>query len=384
MQTDMQVDVTCPPPPLDDSFPHVRLLEQITASDKLLVKHFLSQRSEAVRTKSDQNAPKTDRYTDIPQYRNELRAALLLLERLNRSKIDLENMLQPDGDDSERHQDWTTELDQTVPLEEALRNKLDFLQDPARLQILYRKLATRRKKRAWQRRHNKRLAEKSKQLQKKREKRLEEIALWEADWDERLNRERATRDELLAKSAFLADVRRRKARAKRNLRTFEKTVYLRNQQRPADVSAAEGKQQRSSEVSEERFRRDIDHLITEWKAKLSEYVKEEKRLKDELARRSTGNESRRRENRWRKALFGDAASGPLNRKLINDPDELIAIRRAWDVYALSHSFGSDELSSGCSAVPFGWVKPPENALPEWQMYRENHKTKEDGNTAPKT
>ncbi|XP_050085832.1 uncharacterized protein LOC126571391 [Anopheles aquasalis] len=366
-------DLTVPPPAIDDSFPHVKLLEQLSVADARQVEQFLASRDDAT---SDCSKPQpSDPSVDIPEYRSDLHEALVLLASLKQSKIVLDDLLTSSPDTIE----WNTEVERTEQISELLSAKLFTLEDPIRTRALKRKLAVRRKKRNWQKRRNLRLAEDRKKLLEDREKRQQEIVAWETEWRNRLKQEQAAREELATKSAILADVRWRKARAKRYLRRFEKTIQL-HDQRTVTVET-EGANTDGGNIPEERFQRSIGCLIDEWKKKLNECVKEEKRLKDELARRSTGNESRRRENRWRKALFGDA-SASLNRIDRNPLDEFVAVRRAWDVYALQpdNTDQSRPVSQG-SAVPFGWVKPPDDPLPEWLSYRVNRETKRTISTA---
>uniref|UniRef100_A0A2M4AMI4 Putative programmed cell death protein n=1 Tax=Anopheles triannulatus TaxID=58253 RepID=A0A2M4AMI4_9DIPT len=369
-QATVLCDLTVPPPAIDDSFPHVKLLEQLSEADAQLVEQFLDSRT--VGSSDCSKSRPSEPSVDIPEYRSDLREALLLLASLKQSKIVLDELLTSSPDTESDAIGWNMETERTEQIKELLSAKLSTLEDPARTRVLKRKLAVRRKKRNWQKRRNLRLAEDRKKLLADREKRQQEIAAWEAEWRKRLEQEQAAREELAAKSAILADVRWRKARAKRYLRRFEKTIQLHDQRTMIDET--DGANTDGGNIPEERFQRSIGSLIDEWKKKLSDCVKEEKRLKDELARRSTGNESRRRENRWRKALFGDA-SASLNRIGRNPLDEFVKVRRAWDVYALPNNTDQPHPVSQGSAVPFGWVKPPDDPLPEWLSYRVNREAK---------
>uniref|UniRef100_A0A2M4CVC9 Putative programmed cell death protein n=1 Tax=Anopheles darlingi TaxID=43151 RepID=A0A2M4CVC9_ANODA len=355
-------DLTVPPPAIDDSFPHVKLLEQLSAADAQIVQQFL-----ASRTGTSNDCSKSqplDPLVDIPEYRSDLHEALLLLSSLKQSKIVLNELLSSSSDTD----GWNTEMERTEQIKELLSAKLAILEDPTRIRMLKRKLAVRRKKRNWQKRRNLRLAEDHKKLLVDREKRQQEIAAWETEWRHRLKQEQTAREELAAKSAILADVRWRKARAKRYLRRFEKTIQLHEQRTVTEET--DGANADGGNIPEERFQRSIGCLIDQWKKKLSDCVKEEKRLKDELARRSTGNESRRRENRWRKVLFGDA-SASLNRIGRNPWDEFVEVRHAWDAFAMPNNTDQPRPVTQGSAVPSGWVKPSDDPLPEWLSYRVN-------------
>uniref|UniRef100_A0A2M3ZIK4 Putative programmed cell death protein n=1 Tax=Anopheles braziliensis TaxID=58242 RepID=A0A2M3ZIK4_9DIPT len=373
-QTAVLCDLSVPPPAIDDSFPHVKLLDQLSEADAQLVEQFLAGRAVGSLDDCSKLQPSDHPSVDIPEYRSDLREALLLLASLKQSKIVLDELLTT----SPNTVGWNTEVERTEQIRELLDAKLSSLEDPARTRLLKRKLAVRRKKRNWQKRRNARLAEDRQKLLADREKRLQEIIAWETEWSNRLKQEQAAREELATKSAILADVRWRKARAKRYLRRFEKTIQLHDQRIVTEET--EGANTDGGNIPEERFQRSIGCLIEEWKKKLSDCVKEEKRLKDELARRSTGNETRRRENRWRKALFGDA-SASLNRIDRNPLDEFVAVRRAWDAYALPNNADQPRPVSQGSAVPFGWVKPPDDPSPEWLSYRINREAKRAVSTA---
>uniref|UniRef100_A0A182LXR9 Programmed cell death protein 7 n=1 Tax=Anopheles culicifacies TaxID=139723 RepID=A0A182LXR9_9DIPT len=363
------LDTTKPPPPIDDSFPHPTLLEQLRMTDVQRVEQFLATVvSRNVRT--DCKVRSSTIPISISTCRAELCEALHVLENLKHSSLVLDDLLLREDESDTR---WTEELDRAKQLRRALVGVLEPLENVERKQHLMHKLAKRHKKRAWQKRRNKRLQEDRKAEQAIRTQRLEEIAAWEAEWKDRLDRERVAREELQMKTIILNDVRRRKARAKRMLTRFEKAVQLQQQRRHVPSTNTCG--------SEERLVTKMDALITEWKGKLGECVKEEKRLKAELNRQSTGNVSRRRENRWRKVLFGSAALGAVTGHRSNDDwwQELIAVRRAWDKFSLPSNTDQnqkeDHMTDGESVAPTTWIVPPEQPLPEWDVYQERKTTK---------
>lgn len=376
-QLNLPFDITKPPPPIEDSFPHPKLLEQLRQSDEALVQQFLSTRKD---TSSDSCKKPTDKVpVNITTYRSELREALLVLEGLKHSKMILENLRNTQHDSDSR---WSDELDRTEELQCVLHSKLEALENVKIAASLTRKLAVRKKKRAWQKRRIQSLRIEYENRLEDRKRRMEDIFRWEIEWKDRLEKEQAVRDELQAKTLVLADVRRRKARAKRYVNRFEKTIQLYEQRHSAAKDSTQGGS--SMEATGERFRRDVDALNSEWKSKLCECIKEEKRLKDELARRSAGNESRRRDNRWRKALFGDAAALARGRAKVVECDDMIKIRWAWDAYTCSIDDAEDAAPHNGSEkgypVPTGWIFPPEYPSNEWAIFREAIKNKS-GRTA---
>uniref|UniRef100_A0A182N679 Uncharacterized protein n=1 Tax=Anopheles dirus TaxID=7168 RepID=A0A182N679_9DIPT len=125
----------------------------------------------------------------------------------------------------------------------------------------------------------------------------------------------------------------------------------------------------------ERFEKKIHSLIAEWKGKLGECVREEKHLKDELNRQSAGNEGRRRENRWRKVLFGTAAASGGQMAGNRSREDLITVRWAWDQFTVPFDKEDTADSGRASVAPATWVKAPEQPQPDWAIYREPKKTK---------
>uniref|UniRef100_A0AAG5CTJ1 Programmed cell death protein n=1 Tax=Anopheles atroparvus TaxID=41427 RepID=A0AAG5CTJ1_ANOAO len=376
--TDLCIDITKPPPPVDDSFPHSKLLEQLRQSDEILVQEFMSSRTLKPSISRKTTEPLAS--VDITAYRAELCDVLKALEELKHSKLMLEKLHNSPDENDARCSD---EVERTGQVKKALSDQLNALENEERLSALTHKLAVRKKKRAWQKRRNERLKNAKEVQRAERALRLEEIVRWESEWKTRLAKEQATREELQAKTLVLADVRRRKARAKRYLSRFEKTIRLHQHRQSASKEKHPMEETCPEEVTGERFRKNVDTLIGEWKSKLAECNREERRLKDELARRFAGNEGRRRENRWRKALFGDAAALINGGRGTTDRYDIIETRWSWDAYALPASLteGSTEgvPSEKGYTVPTGWIFPPENPLPEWAIYREPTKIKSEKN-----
>lgn len=359
-----EIDITKPPPPVDDSFPHPKLLEQLRLADECLVRHFLS--TLAAKNASDGGrARSTIAPMVIPAYRQELCTALEVLKNLEHSHMVLKALSQAENS---LNTEWNDELARTEQLQGMLLSMLDRLEDTDRMHHLTNKLANRRKKRAWQKRRNARLRENQAAEQAARVQRLLEISMWETHWKERLEQERIARKDSETQALILNNVRRRKAKAKRFLQRFEKTLQLYQQRYDA-------KEEGDDHRIEHKFRSKITSLITQWKEKLDLCIKEEKHLKDALARRSVGNECRRRQNRWRKALFGSAAMAKLSSSDRSKKDRwrnIFATRWAWDQFAVP----TGEDLHGCSSVvPSAWNLPPEFPTAEWAVYQEVEKTK---------
>lgn len=356
--TPHQTDVSRPPPQIDDSFPHPTLLEQLRVADEHCVQQFLACVPSANTPHESKPSP-SPMPVNIGTYREELREALRVLQTLHHSMLVLEELKEDDPN-------WKEEVQRAEQLKSLLVDSLLPLEDANRKEQLAHKLTIRQKKRAWQKRRNERLKANRTAQQASRVERLREIATWQADWQERLNQERIAREELQMKTHILTDVRRRKARAKRVLGRFEKSLRLRQQRQRSKPTI--------DPELEESFRKRMDTLVTEWSGKLNECVKEEKRLKDELNRQTVGNAGRRRENRWRKVLFGSAAQSALAAgRRSNKEDlwqELVTVRRAWDKFCLPFEPNNSANNAGGSVAPSTWILPPEQPLPEWGVYRD--------------
>uniref|UniRef100_A0A182QTV8 Programmed cell death protein 7 n=1 Tax=Anopheles farauti TaxID=69004 RepID=A0A182QTV8_9DIPT len=366
-----EMDVTKPPPPLiDDSFPHPTLLEQLRIFDEQIVHQFLSKfivENVPAKSKCSSDA------LDISFHRHNLHEALQILENLKHSKHIMDELLKANDEHDTK---WQNELERTEHLKAKLLSLLEPFEDEQIMKKLSLKLAVRRKKRAWQKRRNERLKNQRKTDEAARQQRLREISSWEDEWKEKLKQERIARTELQTKTAVLNDVRRRKARAKRFLTRFEKSLFLYRQRHFADATPTTEPQ------TLERFEKKMHSLIAEWRGKLNECVREEKNLKDELNRQSAVNEGRRRENRWRKALFGTAAAtgGQRigNRSQEDCWHELVTVRSAWDQFSVAPvvaSKGNNSASGTSSVAPATWIMPPDQPQPEWAMYREPKKIK---------
>uniref|UniRef100_A0A182RNV4 Programmed cell death protein 7 n=1 Tax=Anopheles funestus TaxID=62324 RepID=A0A182RNV4_ANOFN len=355
-----QTDTTKPPPPIDDSFPHSALLEQLRVTDVQRVQQFLTNRN----LRNDSRSCSSTIPANISTYRAKLGEALVVLENLKHSTLVMDDLLLKEDESDPR---WKEELGRTEQLKDVLLRILEPLENDHCKQRLMHKLATRKKKRAWQKRRNQRLHEDRKTEQAARTERLAEIDAWEAEWKNRLIQERVAREELHMKTLILTDVRRRKARVKRVLTRFEKAVQL--QQQRQSVSSIHPQ-------LEERSLTKMDTLITEWKGKMAECVREEKRLKAELNRQSTCNVNRRRENRWRKVLFGSAAPGGMTGRGSKEDwwQQLITVRRAWDTFSLPSNSDDILIQNGMpdekNVAPATWVLPPDQPLPEWGVYQE--------------
>lgn len=312
-------------------------------SDEQLVDQFLKSRPEC-RTVARKPSVSTSSITEM---KAKLCTVVSELDQLGSKKETLEKEIQslPDSE-------WRTAIGQLSQMQQSIECKLSELSDPAASDQLKRKLLLRHKKRAWLKRRKARLQQEQADRMKNREKLDTAIDQWQEDQRKLLEEEKRTQQELDYASHFLADVHRRKAAAKRYLAKFEK---IRNSMKHRDLGDDEGD-------------KNLAKLTQTWSIKLTECIKEEKRLKDVLARRSAANYQRRVENEWNRTLFGDTIPKRFEHPLLEadrNREALIATRWAWDACLTSEV---DEVCEG-SAIPLGWVLPPKDALPEWAQYQ---------------
>lgn len=244
---------------------------------------------------------------------------------------------------------WHAGIDELEQLRHNISEKLLRLRDPELNKQLRRKLGARRKKRAWQKRRNARLKEQKEAQRKNREQLHEKIDQWQREQRKLIEKDREAQKELDYAGHFLTDIHREKAICKRHLAKFEKVHESRR---------------RYNRRNDKEHNADMVELTKKWTTKLAECIREEKRLKDVLARRSAANYQRRVENEWNRTLFGDVIPKKFEHPLLmaeRDWEVLVQTRRDWDACLVED--GEDG-----SAIPLGWVLPPKEPAPEWAQY----------------
>lgn len=258
------------------------------------------------------------------------------VESLNMQKATLEKEIELQSDSQ-----WQTNFAQLEQTQQSIASKLALLNDSEVQNHLGKKLHARQKKREWQKRRKSRIKQEKAEIMQNRVKLHEQIDQWQREQWKLVEKEKQAQHELDIASHFLADVRRRKAACKRYLAKFEKM------------------KDRESSVG-------FNQLLQDWTVRLSECIKEEKRMKDILARRSAANYQRRVENEWNKALFGDSIPKKFEHPLLaadRNREALIETRRAWDACLAAVD------DTEASAIPLGWVLPPVNPTADWAKYQ---------------
>lgn len=327
-------DPTRPPPPVTIPPPFFKLL-----GDEEIVQQFLRTRQPSSSNRHDNKQPA--HAPSITNLRSELTELLEQIEHMKMDKEALEKQLasQPDSE----HEAHFRKLEL---LRRDIESRLLRLSDPDRLKLLGKKIHERRKKRAWLKRRNGKLKLERQEAIQNRTKLHAEIDQWQREQRKHVEKEKQAQQELDYASHFLADVHRRKAACKRYLAKFE-------------MMMARSKLDNDLKV-------EIEELRRTWAAKLSDCIKEEKRLKDVLARKSAANYQRRVENEWNKALFGDAIPKRFEHPLLGadrNREVLIEIRREWDACLV------DQDDDEGSAIPLGWVLPPAVPSLDWAKYQ---------------
>lgn len=268
--------------------------------------------------------------------RSELVVLVKEVECLKTQKETLEKEigLQPDSQ-------WQASFAQLEQTQQSIASKLSRLNNSELVSQLGKKLHARRKKREWQKRRCALLKKEKVEVTQHRAKLHEQIDQWQREQWKLGEKEKQAQHELDYASHFLADVRRRKAACKRYLAKFEKM--------------------KGREPSTE-----FNELTQSWTTRLSECNKEEKRLKDVLARRSAANYQRRVENEWNKALFGDTIPKKFEHPLLGadrSREVLIETRRGWDACI------AEAEDSEASPIPLGWVLPSADPIGDWAKYQ---------------
>lgn len=302
--------------------------------DQKIVQEFLS--TQQRQSSGTAIAKQLHSEVSISDLRSELVVLLKEVECLKTQKQTLEKEIESQPDSQ-----WQASFKQLEKIQQSIASKLTRLNNSELRRQLGKKLHARRKKREWQRRRCTRLKTQKAEVVQNRAKLHEQIDQWQREQWKLVEKEKQAQHELDFASHFLADVHRRKAACKRYLAKFEKM--------------------KDREPSAE-----LGELTQSWTARLSECIKEEKRLKDVLARRSAANYQRRVENEWNKALFGDTIPKKFEHPLLGadrSREVLIETRRAWDACLVDS--GDDE----SSAMPLGWVLPTADPIEDWAKYQ---------------
>lgn len=314
--------------------------------------HFVATFLDAREHLKDSKKPRTDKPTtaSIGELKTTLAHIVTELERLKTEKASLEKEI-----NTLTTAEWQTTSERLLQIQLQVEKKLQQISDSNVYGRLKQKIHARRKKRAWLKRRNDRLRQQKQQRLKDREKLHERIAVWQQEQRKLFDEERQAQQQMECASYFLADVHRRKAACKRHLAKFEKMRQHSSCARRED--------------EEKRFSAGLEELTKTWTAKLADCIKEEKRIKDVLARRSARNFQRRVENEWNRTLFGDVVPKKFEHPLLvadRSRTAMIETRWAWD--ACLDAENSDDQSQA-SAIPLGWVLPPKDPMPEWAQYR---------------
>ncbi|XP_058824316.1 programmed cell death protein 7-like [Topomyia yanbarensis] len=333
-------DPTRPPPPAPAKSEVDYLIDQKFVQTFLTNKHQIKQKRRPS--------------ASISELKTKITSLVSENENLKIEKERLENEM-----NSLPEMEWNAAVDRMQHIQKSVEKIAQELDDSKMLEQFKQKLHARRKKRAWEKRRNARLKQQKQEQLANRKQLHERIAEWQQDQRALLDEEKLAQQQLDYAGNFLADVHRRKGACKRHLAKFDKMIKQRHSEGLSNVK----------DDSDKKFEAELSELTKIWNAKLADCIKEEKRLKDVLARRSAANFQRRVENEWNRTLLGDTIPKKFEHPLLEadrDRDALIRTRWAWDVCLVGDA---DEDSDDASSIPLGWVLPPLDPAPEWAEYR---------------
>lgn len=328
-------DPTRPPPPSQSSL------------DQSFVQNFLSTRQRQPERRLTSTSTASASISELKRKLTDLARVIDLL-KTKKAALEKELELKPESGC------WYAAIEELEQLRWNISEKLLELRDSTLNEQLGRKLDARRKKRAWQKRRNARLKDQKEAQRKNREQLHEKIDQWQREQRKLLEKEKEAQKELDYASHFLTDIHREKAVCKRYLAKFEKVHESRRRYNLRD---------------DKEYIADMAKLTKKWTSKLTECIREEKRLKDVLARRSAANYQRRVENEWNRTLFGDVIPKKFEHPLLmaeRDWEVLVQTRRDWDACLVEED--SADRGGDASAIPLGWVLPPQEPAPEWARY----------------
>ncbi|XP_055609505.1 uncharacterized protein LOC129756619 [Uranotaenia lowii] len=314
-------------------------------SDLEFVERFLKHRTP---THLIQTPPKLS-ITDLKQT---LSSLVKEIDHLKENKTILEQAI-PFLPDSE----WKKAVEEQTQVVASINDKITRLKDPNLSGDLQRKIKARLRKRRWQKKRNAQLKKEKLSQLENRKKLHKKIDSWQCEQQKLLAEQRKSQQELEQASHVLADVHKRKAACKRNLAKFEKLKIARQLRQEYN----------RQEPNQDPIFSELIKLTETWAAKLADCIKEEKQLKDTLARQSAANAQRRTENEWNRVLFGDTIPRKFDHPLLKadrSREALIETRRAWDA-CLVHDDVDGKVSS---SIPLGWVLPPSDPSVDWAKY----------------
>lgn len=158
-------------------------------------------------------------------------------------------------------------------------------------------------------------------------------------------RQRAQDDQRIEQ--ILSDVKRKKSEAIKNINLMDSLIELHRVRRV---------QKSLNDRCEHELVDELKLLKTQWQSALATYTEEEQML-----RKCT--KSNDLHDEWHEVLFGAGdRTQSIEINPIEDVDDLIRIRSAWDAFIVAPSsvFGS--------SIPIGWVTPNANPSAEWKAY----------------
>lgn len=158
-------------------------------------------------------------------------------------------------------------------------------------------------------------------------------------------RQRAQDDQRIEQ--ILSDVKRKRSEAIKNINLMNSLIELHRVRRV---------QKLLNDRCEHELVDELKSLKTQWQSALATYTEEEQKL-----RKCTKSNDLYGE--WHEVLFdaGDHTQS-IEINSVQDVDDLIRIRSAWDAFIVAPSNVSG------SSIPIGWVTPNANPSAEWKAY----------------
>ncbi|XP_044262039.1 U11/U12 small nuclear ribonucleoprotein 59 kDa protein-like [Tribolium madens] len=294
-----------------------------------------------------------------------LRNCLAIVEKLNKTQEELRNKVETMSSN-----EWKQKTLDIGSLKDEFDKSILLFEDNTILKSLKSLVVKRAKKRLNQKKQKKFRQE---QHKIKKEKQIEidkNIDRWLESKKEEV--ERAKMEEKMKKDAdcVLYEVTKKKSEARKQLSLISALVKLRTVR---DAMATQRGEKLSLE-DRKAFGHVTEKLIRMWENSYQNYCKEEQCLKVMLEHNATMDskaainaKQARIVDDWESLLFGPK-DAPVNNPTFwaltsadRDMETFIAIRKSWDTF----------LRASGSAIPLGWVIPPETPNESWAPFLKN-------------
>lgn len=330
-----------PPPPLP--FAYDSSVNNRIETFKHRFEHYLANRNANIQIVQGGDKQFTNEKLKLCDVTDEMRQSYDLMDQL---KVESASLL----NETNRLSDieWNEKMDILRTKQKRMIELTEKYRQPVVQATIETKLKRRQEKRA---RIQKRKKETSKLRQLRIKTRREKHRLideWFQETAQTIEKQRHRAEEEQRIERILADVKRKKSEAVKNINLMESLIELHRVRRI---------QKSLNDRCEHKIVDELAMLRAQWHSAHVSYEAEEQKLRKYIKSNGVYDE-------WQSVLFGaNDDMQPNEMNLIHDMDDLIRIRSAWDAFIVAPS------SFSGSSIPIGWITPKVNPIAEWNAYK---------------